>query len=44
MSATTGTGRLARSAIATEDVKPETTKFDGCTLSTNAVSSPIASA
>jgi len=26
----------------TDDVKPSTRKFDGCTLSTNAVRGPIA--
>ena len=42
MSATSGTGRVARSATGTDDVNPSTRKFDGCTLSTNAVRSPTA--
>ena len=42
MSATTGTPSPARSATDTVDVKPSTRKFDGCTLSTNAVSGPTA--
>ena len=39
MSATTGTPRSVSSSMGTELVKPVTTKFDGCTLRTIAVSS-----
>ena len=44
MSATTGTGSVASAATGTSAVNPLTTKLDGCTFSTNAVSSPTASA
>jgi hypothetical protein len=44
MSTTTGGPREARSATSTEEVKPEMTKFDGCTLRMNAVCGPTASA
>ena len=42
MSTTSGTPQSARSAGATDEVNPRTTKLDGCTLSTNAVVSSIA--
>ena len=44
MSATTGTPRSASSPTSQALVNPRTTKFDGCTFSTNAVSSPMAAA
>ena len=42
MSTTTGTSSAASSDTEAADVKPVTTKLDGCTLSTKPVLGPIA--
>ncbi len=42
MSTTTGTPSAASCPTGTAEVNPVTTKFDGCTLSTNPVCGPIA--